>query len=292
MTSTLIAQLRNQLPSYTRRREHLARIQAELDRRMQAGSTRNPFASPERHELEALLEAGDPLEELDQRVAARLASEQAGAIAREALTAMHQMLKSEIAAVETSAHDVLPLLGRALADRVAEAKQLAPFEEIDTPEAASRSKRHRDADRLAELLAEIAELRGEQFRVLSAANFEWTSKASVLCAIRNPSDVFRDTAIWMRPGHLVHRRDRTRQQQVVAPWPWPMQTALTSIDLTRWALQVGAQLWIPTLAQYAAAAKELKADALQPRVDDDRHGDWADPGPERTTTQSRTSIRR
>lgn len=281
----LLTELRkDRLPGFSVRLDRRARVVDEIARRHNVSRDANPrglFATSERFELEAMLDAGEPLDQLDQRIAARLAAETAGTRALAELTSMRTLLNDEIRAAESDAYYVLPMLHSSLTERVDEASALGPIEQIATPDAAKRSKQYAAHDRLMELVGELGTLRFEQFRVLRESGHAFAPKASILHVLRNVEAVFpnKGWAPWLAPGWLG-KRGSDERREIDTPWPRPLTGTVLTDDFGVWALQAGADQWVPTLEQYDAAATALTRKARAPREDDGRFGEWYDPGPQ------------
>ncbi|UFN44517.1 hypothetical protein [Nocardioides okcheonensis] len=290
------------LPGFAARVERRDRVVAELGRRRAAQTEANPlgrFASAERFVLEEMLEAGDPLEELDQRIAVRVAAAQSAAAALRELIAMRGLLDDEVAAAGRDTHHMLPMLHSALRQRVEEAEALGPIDQIATDEATKTSRRYADRDRLGDLLDELGSIRFEQGRVLREAGHELGGKTAILHMIRNVEDVFprRGWLPWLTPGWLGKRGTNGEERvEVQTPWPRPLMAASTTPEFGLWALQAGAEQWVPTLAQQEKAAADLTRKSREPRQDDGRFGEWFDPGPsqryQRPTDITGGSLRR
>lgn len=278
---TLITDIQDTLPGVRDRRDQLEAIKAEIARRQRAAATSglNPFSSPERRELEAMLAAGQPLEQLNQRIGARLAEEQAAEAASNALAEVRDLLKSDIDGMLNDAGAVFPRLDAALQEALEDIAALRPIRELLTPEDVLASRRIEDGERLAELLGQVTALRAEQLRVLNANSGEWP-KVAILRLISNPEQLFKDLLPWLRPGYLVHRTSGEQKHIQPPPaWGWPrVQQNATSTDLTLWFIKHGGRMWIPTPTQYDDAAQTLRARAAGRSVTT-REGEWVDPGP-------------
>jgi hypothetical protein len=149
----LLTQLRAKLPGHLKRHEQLDRITAEINRRNKAGAAINPYVRPERYELEAMLESGEPLEELDQRVANRLAAEQAGTVARNALAEMRDLLKSEIAAPRWTRHGCSRCSARAWpSSRPRHAKHTASTTSLTPASCCAASPDETEVDEIPQLI--------------------------------------------------------------------------------------------------------------------------------------------
>lgn len=298
MTTSPIDKIHAALPGHQTKSDHLAQVKDQIEKIQEKGrraqaEARGKWIHPGTRALRALLNAGDPLDNLVPTLATSLLEDQATEVAMSALVSTRDQLTSEIKAIADDGAAVFPLLGEALDAVLAKIRKLEPLDQIIDQETAFESRRFADAEQFAKHLETIVTLRREQVRILRAAGHGFESKLSIGLVIRNLEDVFDDALIWLNPGHLEHRT-RNEQRPINPPWPEPLMSAASSTSFALWALQNGAQQWIPSPAQYAEYADALRAKAREPRADN-RDDEWRDPaslgGSRRVLTPSSGRIR-
>lgn len=275
VTSNLITEIHNTLPGYRDTCEQIKRLRT-LPPPVEARTVWNTQQLATELLL-ARLETGDPVDDLRSDIAQAVAEHGAAGLEfnarRDAITALKGRLETIL---NSSGDRILAGLNERFQTWREEIEALAPYPPILTAEAALASKRLQDAEHLAELLEQLHVMRREQVRALKSMGEDVMSKRSIAAFISNVEDVHDDWAVWLSHGYRV---SRTGQEQRPVPPTWPIgggEVAGTSAAFAEWALRNGANLWMPTAAEYRDYADSLRTKSREPRADT-KAGEWRDP---------------
>lgn len=245
------------------------------------------------HALQAagrpLADVGDPVEDLAaelteaagngesidvlERAAAHSARADSVRVARLALQRAQTELETEL---DHAAKAAYPALYRALADQFAEvAEQLTAMpapRQLTSAETAIDAGRVDDWQAWRKLLDRHAQIRNQQGNLmrLTGVGTPYTEAAF----IRHPDRLWPEWITFHRDGgHVSDLDDPRRGEPIVPPWPTdrdgrvPAAGAGSEVFL-RWALEAGAQLWVPTPDELARETRRLEALAQGTQVVD------------------------
>lgn len=288
MNDDLMTPILNSLPEYREASESLTAVKAMPLPIAKANSPAEQLAD----ELRAKLAKGKPLNLL-AGAATAMAEVDAVLVARSALTLVRTQLENQLSEIKASNPDpILTGLNSALGDLVEEVRTLAPLGEVTTEAGAIASDRTVDYKRLRSISGRYVAIRREQLRIMKAETGGDLGIQEVLF-VRNLPELFPLWAPWHTHGHLVHDQ-ANRTLTIRPPWPVPADEGIdrdhgtasratfekdaSSTAFLHWAIEAGADLWVPTLEQYATAG-EQHYDALarehRTAVIDEH---WLDPG--------------
>lgn len=238
------------------------------------------------------------------------------ATARAAVTSVRERLKARTRdLLDQHAHTtVLAGLQEALSEVVAELQALAPLNQIIDDATAVASDRAADRQRLQALAGVYRTIRTEQRRIMKAFTGEDDLPVPEVAVIRNLTEVFALAVPWRTHGFLIE--DGGQATRSITP-PWPHRdddlagrerahattsrhtfwTDASGSEFLLWALEAGAELWVPTGEEFNAASEKhhrltrhqaRSANVL--RTEDGRT--WTDPGAvnlrDTTSYESRT----
>lgn len=274
--SELITKIRADLPGYTEAEEHLAAVTKQISKNIAIDGQQGSQTQLGRTVVSDLLAAGKSLDTLPTVLGKELLKRQSTELAYGALTDMRNTLTARCESLRNDVDEVLPRLNAALVKILEAARELGDLAQVATPEAAFASDRLDDGRTFAALAEDYADIRREQYRVLTkhgGMDILRSKSSGAAAVLSNLEDVYDDWAVWIQYGYL-ERRDRAVQRPINPSW-WPIQQATTTPEFFRWALTHGAALWVPTITQGGAYADTLRDKAQQPRPE--RTEEWLDP---------------
>ena len=165
--------------------------------------------------------------------------------------------------------DLLNDLNDQLATVVEAASELAPLSDFATEADVLRSRRLDDYDEFRRLADQHRLIRDAQFQIAGTHYSQTEPLAGEARYLKElelqfPKD---DPAAWLKD-----RASSNWMRPAVAPWGSEDRLTVTNTstpDFFAWALESGAQLWVPTIAQHAAESRRLAQRAALHTVDTD-----------------------
>lgn len=230
-------------------------------------------------ELEAAALSGDlDAEGIPTRAHYLLSAIQTRVLVGDALNAARVSLASRLGdVVHAHADSMLAALNDRLRDVTTGCRALAktgPVERLLDGGSAFDDGRSEEFETFRELAARYADIRDAQSRLVRSIRPRGQSSSRNV----DEAEIFADTlsvmkhwAAWKEHGHVVQRKVGGKVQ-VTAPWPGSTRKNLTDGTASKpeflaWAVDSGAQLWVPTGAQLDAARERLQHELDAPTDD-------------------------
>lgn len=186
---------------------------------------------------------------------------------------------------------------------VDEVKALRPLHQIDSPGSAINSDRATAHKRLVVLGRYHEQIRAEQFKIMDdeTGGEAWPIPEAMI--FRDVRDVFPQWAPWRDYGYLLPQSGRGMPRDIFPPWPVPGDEGLKAgfdggsdrgaatsrsrntiladsrlLPFLIWAVDAGADLWVPTIAELEQASSELdRALNDEGRATSNPGAAWVDP---------------
>lgn len=261
-------------------------LQACRDRQVSAIADLRALAAETTLDLDAAVlarlgESADPTAgELVDLATEVLGRREAFTLAEASLQAAGRSLDSQLnMLIEDRADYVFERMDSQLRDLIERTKALTPLAVAADPALAIKAGRSEDYEKVAEISKTYRALRTEQFRMLRRDIEHGLSAPTA--AISNLEKVFPHWDVWLDGGAL--RQHGSRASRHVTP-PWPIAAAqrfnlaVAEPRFLFWAVETGADLWIPTRRQLEREAKRLQDHfhGVRSSARPPRPGEWTD----------------